>query len=145
MKGGKPIEFKVVWEDWDVYKLENNLLLKVKIPLTRITDSGERDAEGNAKLSFDGSPLLRVQGDIELNEPSQDQIIDLTKDLVKKLNFEVISEGVQIYYIPEAKQLLMLKYNPQEIWQTSKNDQDGYPIHHVNAKISISFQKIPRD
>lgn len=141
----KSISFSTISEDFSRYKLEDNIILKTKISLNRIIDTGQTDQDGNAKLEFDGQTQTLIEGDIETHEPSSNIQVtenDVVKDNIK---FEIIEEKIQVYHIPKYKQIVLMIAIPVRIGLTSKYDKFGYPIYYLSTKNKFMVVKFPAD
>lgn len=141
----KSISFSTISEDFSRYKLEDNIILKTKISLNRIIDTGQTDQDGTAKLDFDGQTLTLIEGDIETHEPSSNMQVtenDVIKDNIK---FEIIEEKIQVYHIPKYKQIVLMIAKPERIGLTSKYDKFGYPIYYLTTKNKFMVVRFPAD
>lgn len=133
------LPFKVVWEDFRTYRLSDGSLLKAKMPLTRLVDTGERDDKGNMKILFEGELLVRVD-EAKKQTPSSDQTIT-SADIGQEVSFTPISDPPQIYYDSENKQVLLLSINITKVRATTKVDPCGYPMYNVDTTTSIKTVK----
>lgn len=133
------LPFKVVWEDFRTYRLSDGSLLKAKMPLTRLVDTGERDDKGNMKILFEGELLVRVD-EAKKQTPSSDQTIT-SADIGQEVSFTPISNPPQIYYDSENKQVLLLSINITKVRATTKVDPCGYSMYNVDTTTSIKTVK----
>lgn len=129
------LPFKVIWEDFTAYRLSDGTILKAKMPLTRLIDTGERDDKGNIKVLFEGELVIRVD-EAEKQTPTNDQNIN-PEDIKHEVSFTPISEYPQIYYDFENKQVILLTIQVTKIRATTKVDPCGYPIYNVDSTTRI--------
>ena len=60
---GKQIDFATVGEPWCEYELENGKRARLKVVLTRVVETDERNADGTRLYSFNCQPVFVVDGE----------------------------------------------------------------------------------
>jgi len=133
------LDFKIIWEDFTTYKLDDGTILKCKMPLTRLIDSGERNEKGDLKLIIEGELIIRVDN-VAKQPPSKDPTIN-SEDILEEVSFKSIIENPQIYYEYSNKQIIILTLQIKKIRATTKIDGDGYPIYNVDTTTRIKTVK----
>jgi hypothetical protein len=134
------IDFKVVWEDWTTYQLQNNIVLRVKNPIYRIVEQPQSGSGETYHIDFE--VLHRIEGDIATHEPSQDQLIR-PDDILEQVSFSPLDERVQIYYIQKYKDVLLLKPVVTKVSATTKYDLKGYPVFNIESSIMMTSVRLP--
>jgi hypothetical protein len=135
------LDYQVIWEDWNLYRLENNIILKIKIPVSNVIEDTEASKPGE-KYKLDLDILQKVHSDVDLHEPSADTTIK-PEDIQKQIGFEPLEERPQIYYIPKNKHILLLKPMIYKVFTTTKYDKNGYPIFWVESNMLLNDIKVP--
>ena len=129
------LDFKIVWEDFTTYKLEDGVVLKCKIPLNRLIDSGERNEKGDLKVMIEGDLVIRVDN-VPQQTPSEDPTLK-PEDILDEISFKPIIEHPQIYYEYENKQIVIITLQIKKVRATTKFDDGGYPIYSVDTTTRI--------
>jgi hypothetical protein len=137
------LDFQVIWEDWNSFELEDNLILKLKVAVHRIVEQeGATHTGNNQRYRIDFDLLQKVQGDIDLHEPSENMQVS-PRDIVKDVQFKSLEERVQIYYISKYKEVFLVKPFIKKVSSTSKYDIYGYPIFIVDSGVMMTSVRIP--
>ena len=131
----RSLDFKIVWEDFTTYKLDNGTILKCKMPLSRLIDSGERNEKGDLKVIIEGELIVHVDTAVK-QTPSDDPTIN-PKDILEEIPFKPIIENPQIYYEYDNKQIIIITLQLKKVSATTKIDGGGYPIYNVDSITKI--------
>lgn len=136
----KPISFIVVWEDWNIYRLNDGTIFKLKTPVSRIR---LKDAAGDGnRLDIDFETFQRIDGEVELHPPSTDQTIRDT-DMRGAVRYEIMQERPQLYYLSEMRLILVVTPSISTILSTTKYDITGYPLYKTEIQIQVTSVKMP--
>jgi len=143
------VNFEVVREGWNVYKLEDGSLLKTKLVFIDVmAEKDFREKIERAKTEkgvksgiwFSSSNVVGVEAPLGLRgEPStrtfsQDE---LRASVVKNdIDFEVIKETWNVYRLDKGIEV-KARSSPINIARTSKFDSKGLPIYLVDSTVSI--------
>jgi hypothetical protein len=134
------IDFKVDDEDWNIYKLEDKTILKLKFVLLKVIREG---------IEPDGSPIYSMQAQILIAIfPPSDLIKspDLRKYSVKELEEAVIKSDMKFdakkedyssrYILLEQVGHLKIEVKPILVYvaRTSKHDERGEPIYLIRTQ-----------
>jgi hypothetical protein len=60
---GKQVDYATVGEPWCEYELENGRRARLKVVLTRVVETEERNPAGQKIYSFDCQPVFIVDGE----------------------------------------------------------------------------------
>ena len=131
----------VVWEDWNIYTLSDSKILRIKSPVSRISfEKNDDDKTANYKVDYD--ILMKIEGEIDIHEPSKDSTIK-QDDIVQEMKFQLTQTRPQIYYMEDLKQILIITLSTQKIFSTSKYDVKGYPIYTGDFSLVVTAVKTP--
>ena len=125
------IDFEMVEEPWNLYKLEDGSLIKFKLVLIKVVPS-KTDPEN---YSFNTANVVGVQSPVELRgDPTLPPTKGTYNDFEKKdLDFEVIKESWNEY---KLKGGIIVKIKPAitAINKTKSFDRYGEPIYVVHSQ-----------
>jgi len=140
------VDFKVIREEWNKYKLEDGTIIKMKFVL--ISVMMEKSLEEFVKeakerkgtkvgmgVVVQSRNVMGVEAPKKLRgQPSGTYSHqDLQASIIKRdMDFEVITEKRNEYKL-ENGITIKVKSSPLEISKTSKYDQQGLPIYIVNS------------
>jgi hypothetical protein len=132
----------VVWEDWNLYALRDSRILKIKSPVSRINIKENEHNPGSVHYEVDFDFIIKVEGEIDLQKPSEDPTIK-QEDIVQEIDFELVQARPQIYYMDELRQILITRPSIQKIFSTTKYDTKGFPIYKCDFSIAVTTIKTP--
>ncbi|MGD0330395.1 MAG: hypothetical protein ABSB40_08130 [Nitrososphaeria archaeon] len=142
----KRLSFSTVRENWNEYKLiDTGSLLNIKVVLKEVVDIGQKDKQVldfKTEVESFKEPLPDDKG-----EPSKDgepSFIPMAKDELESLNFERISEPLNIYDIPN-KFLFLLKPVLDKVEKSNKFDKEGNRIYLYDVKCAPIIVEYPKD
>lgn len=134
------IEFTTIREDFNEYKTENGLILRVKVILMDIL----QDPVDKSKFSMDLKDIPNVITPIDFDTSSM-EIAELEKvtdnDAIKELKFYPIKKPTNIYEIKNAIIIISLKVTSIKL--TDKKDKKNSPILRFNSEVSINVINKP--
>jgi hypothetical protein len=133
MPESKDINFDVVNEEWNIYKLEDNTLLKIKIILLRIIQEGS-DPRGNPVA---GTLVNTVVAPIPPEGLRHLKAITPIFDL----KYEIIKETWNEYNTEDGF-VIKIKPNISQIDRLDKIDPRGDPLYGMSMQPSI--KRMPR-
>jgi hypothetical protein len=128
MLDSKDFDFIVLREDWNLYKLEDSTILKIKLVLLRVVQEG-LDKFGNPKGGTMVNMIVSPVPPSELRNLKQiDPIIDM--------KYETIREDWNEYEVSDE---FTLKLKPiiSQIDRTEKFDPRGEPLYGVSVQATI--------
>jgi len=128
MPDSKDFDFDVLTEDWNLYKLEDDTILKVKLVLLRVIQEGV-DKFGNPK---GGTLITMIVSPVPPSELRKLKKVDSIIDM----KYETIKEGWNEYEVSDG---FTLKLKPiiSQIDRTEKFDPRGEPLYGVNVQATI--------
>lgn len=131
--------FLTVREEWNKYKLSDGTQFKFKIPLSSVTIVSMQEKKANASFAqlFVKDPCPDDKG-----SPSPNPIVT-DADIIEKLKFEREFESLNIYDIPEIRQILLCGPYLESVEKTGKFDTTGNRIYRYNLKANISNVPYP--
>jgi hypothetical protein len=148
------VDFEVIREEWNKYKLEDGVTLKMKFVLVSVMiekSLEELIKEAKEKKGMKIDVGIGIQSRIILGVEAPKKLRgqtsgpynpqDLQASIIKRdMDFDVITEKRNEYKL-ENGITIKVKSSPLEISKTSKYDQQGLPIYTVNqtADMRIIF------
>ena len=60
-EGGKCLEFSTVKEDWNVYRTETGVIVRLRLVVSEIIDTGKRNESGEPIFSIRFAPVITVK------------------------------------------------------------------------------------
>jgi len=139
--GNTHIEFTTIREDFNEFKTENGLVLRVKLIVMDIL----QDAVDKSKFSMDLKDISNVISPSDFDTSSM-ELAELEKvtenDVIKELKFYPIKTTTNIYEIRNAIILIFLKVSSIKI--TNKKDKIKHsPILRFNTEANINVINKP--
>ena len=136
------LEFDVIREDFNLYKIENGQLLKAKHVVTDITIKSSLHNKQMVNLTL--KDISHIITNVKIDTTgfqisSSDKVTE--KDQLHELKFRAIKEVVNIYETDKA--LLFLASKIQKIFLTNKIDNTGAPI--LRYETSTGFSLLNKD
>ena len=136
------IEFTTIREDFNDYKTENGLVLRVKLVLMDIA----KDPVDKSKFSADLKDISNVIAPSNFDTSSMEST-ELEKvtdnDVIKELKFYPIKTTTNIYEIKNAIIIVFLKV--KSIRLTNKKDKRNSPILRFTSEANINVVNKPID
>ncbi len=132
--------FIAVRDEWSIYKLKNGTVIKSKYSLANVEIDPRNKMLG---LKFAQSNLV-IPADEDKGPPGADSIAQ-DVDLLNSVPFDVVQEIINIYDIPESKQILLVRPHVDEIISTRKLDQSGTRIYRLNLHLAVGTVAYPPD
>ncbi|MCA9813256.1 MAG: hypothetical protein KC483_10425 [Nitrosarchaeum sp.] len=138
----KYIDFTTVKEDFNTYKTENGLYLRVKQILTTIRyDPNNKNEKGEYQYEFGTQTVSHVEkhelidtDSLEIDEPNK----VTAEDEIDMLNFEPIKESINIY--ESDKFFIFLILEVSQIKSTNKKDRTETPIIRFESKVTMKIE-----
>jgi hypothetical protein len=139
----KFVEYDTVKEDWNIYDLEDGVIIKQKNMLTLIIDGGEVTEKG-LKRGFATSNILVVFAPREIRGPP-DRIYtvpELEKHITQhKIKFSLMHDaGINEYRTGKHK--INLQTIVKSIDKTSKFDAKGMPQYIVRFQTQLTMSEL---
>lgn len=147
---GKLVDFDVIREDWHVYELEDNSIIRTKNVLMTVIDEGPADekeagAPGLRKIGF-GVKLLNVVHSPKHLRGRKGKVwstSELEKSIVKhNLKFRQIKDGGKAKYETKKMEIIVLT-RVNQVDKTSKFDQNRNPAYIVRIESQILMAEKP--
>lgn len=130
------VDFEILKENFNVYELEDDSIIKTKFILSFIIKTNERLPDGRNKYSFSNNNIISVFSPIDIRGKSDKNypVSELEKYIVEKnLKFRQISDGGWNEY-KTKKSILRIRNRVKSIDKTSKFDSKGYPSYIVRSE-----------
>lgn len=137
----KLVDFNVVRENWSAYELEDGTIIRTKLVLMSIVDSGPSDGD-KRKLGFSTQNLVAQFSPMEVRgrKDQRYQTEELEKYVTQpKVNFKQTKNGGDSIYETENS-LVLVRQTVNQIDKTSKYNSDGMPAYIVRSGIEIIAQ-----
>jgi len=153
------VDFEVVREGWNRYKLEDEAVLKTKFVLISVVaEKNFKEIIERAKtekglkvgFGFQSHNVVGVEAPMRLRgEPDTKTytIEELRSSIVKEdLDFEVLTETWNVYKL-ENGVMIKVRNAPINVSRTSKFDSRGLPIYLVDstADVKVSLKEERND
>jgi hypothetical protein len=130
--------FIAVRDEWSIYKLKNGTVIKSKYSLANV----EIDSKSKMlSLKFAQANLV-IPVDDDKSPPGADAIVQ-DVDLLNSVPFDVVQEIINIYDIPESKQILLVRPHVDEVVKTRKFDQSGTRLYQLNLHLAVGSVAYP--
>lgn len=129
------IEFTTIREDFNEYKTENGLVLRVKVIVMDIL----QDPVNKLKFSMDLKDIPNVISPSNFDTSSMEfaELENVTdNDTIKELEFYPIKTTTNIYEIKNAIIIIFLKVKTIKL--TNKKDKKNSPILRFNSEANIN-------
>lgn len=125
------IPFKIIREDWNIYKLDNGSTLKIRTPLLAL----KRVQAGQTRFTF-GNLTMTDPGPADTGKPSENQKIK-TEDIGEESKFTILKEMVNIYETEDQTIVLVIP-RIRSLRRTKKYDGAGVRIYQMDTQSSVS-------
>ena len=137
----KELDFEIIKEPWNKYKLEDGSILRIKNPILKFFLTDKLDNLGQPVYRVGGLNLISVMVPDELRgTPTPDQTIN-PSDIISEMKFEILSEDWCEYKLEDGtiskSKIVMLK-----IVKTNKFNLGGEPIYSCNWQI-LTDKQVP--
>ena len=139
------IDFEAVKEPWNIYKLEDETILKTRLVLISVVMEG-LDEFGNPRYGANSDSVIGViVPDSLLGEPSHKRytVKERMDALEKEMAFEPIQEEWNEYKLKDGTTMKM-KLVLVKVARTSLRDERGQPLYLVNTQPLVDIS-IPRE
>jgi hypothetical protein len=144
------IDFDVIREEWNKYKLEDGTIVKSKFvlinfmlekSLEELIKEAKKKSKTGMGVSLQSKNIMGVEAPTKLRGiPSSSYTPqELQASIIKKdVDFEVIKERRNEYKLKNGM-TIKVRHSPLEISKSSKFDSYGLPIYMVNSTADIAF------
>jgi len=146
------VDFEMIREEWNKYKLGDGTTLKTKFVLVSVMmEKGLEELLKEAKerkgtkvgmgIAIQSRNIIGVEAPKKLRGPPSGPYNpqDLQASIIRRdIDFEVITEKRNEYKL-ENGITIKVKSSPLEISKTSKYDQQGLPIYTVNSTMDMTL------
>jgi len=144
------VDFEVVRENWHVYELEDDSIIRTRNVLLSIIDAGPADeteagAPGLRKYGFGMKLLNAIHSPKNLRGPKGKAwpVSELEKFIVQRnLKFRQIKDGGNSEY-ETKKFVITLLTRVRQVDKTSKFDQSGMPAYIIRTENEILLTDKP--
>jgi hypothetical protein len=129
------IEYQVISEDFNEYKIENGQVLKFKRILADLVSEKEND-KPQTRLGL--KDLSHVYNTVDIDTTGFDEStpeLVTEKDQIRELKFEVSKENVSIY--ETAKSLILVSSSVNKVYLTNKKGKTNSPILRYESPSTI--------
>jgi len=129
------IDFKVIKEDWNLYKLNDGTLLKTKYVLIKVRREGP-DELGSPSYGLNSSNVIGIISPKKLLGPPSPAVSpkELPSFIVEDdVEFKAIKEDWNQYALDDGT-ILSIKLVLVKVARTSKFDSGGDPLYLVNTQ-----------
>ncbi|MHA1637399.1 MAG: hypothetical protein ACTSUO_06390 [Candidatus Thorarchaeota archaeon] len=132
------MSFEIVHEDWNVYKLEDGSLLRIRPIVIKVIKTTQLTLEGLPLIGLGAINVITASVPEDLkNKPSADKsILDVSK---KVIEFNVIKEPWNVFKL-EDDSLLKVKLVVSRVTRTPKFNKFGEPIYIATSSSVIDLQ-----
>jgi hypothetical protein len=128
------LDFEIIREPWNKYKLEDGSILRLKNPSIKIYRTSQIDVFGLPVYRLGGITLLAVTVPKELlGTPSENEQVDAT-DILCEMKFSIICEDWCEYKLSDGM-VLKSKTVATKIVKTKKFNKDGEPIYWASWQV----------
>lgn len=125
------VDFKIINESWNWYKLSDTCLLKLKMILVNILYDGP-DVCGDPKFSLQINPVIGIV-------PSSNEVVQSAKE---DISFDPIEESWNEYTIDNGFVLRIKPIISQINRLNSVNEVTGTPDYGINVQPMVKISKI---
>jgi hypothetical protein len=127
-----PVDFIVTREDWCRYDLSDNVILKVKVVLTRVFKQ-------QGQLYCDFQPIYVIltneRGNPDSNTKSVEELQSLAKEDVR---FTAVSQDWNEYVVDDGT-TIRIQPIVTKVVKTSKFDRNGFPVYLCNIQGNMTM------
>lgn len=135
------LDFNVVREEWNKYRLVGGGFFRVKASLSSLTAVEASDGKQELSFAFKNA-FYKDPSPSDKGTPSSDPKTT-AEDVVETPEFETISEPMNVYDVPE-RYVILARLKLNEIRKTRKFDAQGNRIYGYNMGSAISVAKYPK-
>lgn len=128
------INIRPIHEEWNVYRLPDGTILKLRAALTRVKRLEANATRGAADISnimLVCNPPRGSKGPPGLKRPTPEEL--LASIVEKDVKFKVLGEPLNEYVTSEGKRM-MLRLKLYNLAKTNRFDPNGDPLYLYNAK-----------
>ena len=125
------LDFKIINESWNWYKLSDSCLLKLKMILVNVLYDGS-DVCGDPKFSLQINPVIGIV-------PSSKEVVQSAKE---DISFDPIEESWNEYTIDNGFILRIKPIISQINRLNSVNEVTGTPDYGINVQPMVKISKI---
>ena len=144
------VDFDMIREDWHVYELEDDSIIRTKNVLMSIIDAGPVDesearALGMRKYGFGLKSLYVVHSPKHLRGPKgkASSVSELEKFIVQRnLKFRQTKDGGKSEYETKKTRIAVLT-RVRQVDKTSKFDRNGMPAYIIRTENEILLAEKP--
>jgi hypothetical protein len=135
----KILDFKVVSEPWNEYKLADGTTLRVKVVVSSVLkENGEKFALSHTPL-FSVLPNPKYAGAPSPPMKQGEKLEVFLED--EDLKFNQVTDLWNEYLIPSEKIRLLVKGILVLASRTSLHDEKGFPIYVTNVQLVVKHKK----
>lgn len=132
------VEFNTIREDYNIYKIENGQILKMKKIIADIVKDIMDDDKTHAGIGLKDVSHVSTPLDIDITGMEHAKLEDVTdKDHVRELKFTSVKEMINIY--ETEKSLILLVPKLEKVFFTNKIDTTNSPILRFTSSCGISI------
>jgi len=131
------VEFELVREPWNVYKLDDGAKLKVRLILVKIFTPPGVKFENTEGLQFAANPMFVTYVPQDMKGTPSDKPISSEEriaSIVEDVDFETVNEEWNEYKLPKNFRL-RLKMIITQIGKTDKFSGDGSPLYNIGHQM----------
>lgn len=134
------LEFEVVEEPWNVYKLEDGSTLRVKIVASGFLKTDDARVSVQAREVYNVIPNTKYMGipspPLKPKEKSNAYVEAEDLKIIEK------TDHWNMYSIPSEKLTVGLKGEVVLVSRTSRHDEKGVPVYMVNVQLLFKPKKL---
>ena len=128
-----PLDFIVTREDWCIYDLSDNAILKVKVVLTRVFKQ-------QGQLYSDFQPIYVIlTNERGTPDSSIKSLQDLQSSIVRDVHFTTITSDWNEYVVDDGT-TIRIQPIVTKVVKTSKFDPKGFPIYLCDIQGNMSTE-----
>lgn len=134
------IEFEIIKEPWNKYKLEDSTIIKTRFILIHVVKEGV-DESGGPIYNFNSDNVVGAVAPKELIGTPSNRTYTLEErmsSIEKELSFETIQEDWNEYKLADEV-ILKVKLVLIKVAKTSLRDGRGQPLYLVNNQPLFNF------
>ena len=139
---GEELDFDVLSESWNKYRLEDGSILKIKNPAVKVFKTTKVDSLGNSVYKTAGTTLISCLVPKELKGTPSPPSEITQADIIADLKFVTISEEWCEYKVSDGV-LLRAKTVLTKVSKTKKFNLYGEPLYSLSWQV-LSDKVIPR-
>jgi len=133
--------FEVLQEPWNIYKLSDETILKVKFVLQKIR-IGKNTGGGRVMLANSLLMVVEVPERLRGAPGPSPKMDEINKAIVEpEVGFEIVKESETVYSFSDGG-LMKVKTKISHVWKTSLYGPDGDPIYKVETTHEIAIMEV---